>query len=546
MSSSNAQPSVVLKLIRGLRHPMVGIAVLALLYWACALRHVELPGLYMDAINPDYMAARWLHPGLPNTVWTMPGPSLPILGNLYHGTQNLFAGLAVYGFLGTSVISARIAHALFGCAIVLLVFAVARRLTGRPLLALAVAAGLATDMAFIGSFRTQSYIVMGGQVWMLGGLLLALRAARAPRPALLLLGSGLFMGLAVYGYFVHLFYAPVVAAAAVFAMDHAAPRKRAAKSIALWSSGFALGLVPYVIGYTWAIVSLGGWGPFQEWLQTALGAVKPTGGDESYLQGLVSSVRNMRLALSGQGNEVMMTDGAVSAGMDTVRLRLLAGSSLACLAAAGVRWRHDRVQAWNWLCVALLAPVYVLVSAVFGSRLWMHHFTVLVAVGYLVLAVALHASASLLPRAALRAAAGVAVAVALLGVNFHQQNRVFAALASTGGVGKSTEMLEVLSRTALSERATAVYYFPEWGFFMPFAFLTGNQVAYELELSPGTIHRHYGLRDDLRLAFWNAKDRERYEMLLRANGITDIKLETYAQRDGRPAFHVLEARRVPW
>lgn len=545
MSSVSAPPTASSRPIRGLRHPAVAVVLLALLYWACALRHVELPGIYMDAINPDYLAARWLHPDLPNTVWTMPGPSLPVLGNLYHGTQNLFAGLAVYSFLGTSVTSARIAHALFGCAIVILSFAVARRLTGRPWVALIAAAGLATDMAFIGSFRTQSYIVMGGQAWMLGGLLLALAAPRSRRPALLLLGSGVCMGLAVYGYFVHLFYAPMVATVAVFVTGDAS-RKRAATSIALWSAGFAVGLLPYAIGYVWALISLGGWIPFQEWLATALGAVRPTGAEESYLQGLQSSVRSMRLALSGQGNEVMMTGGAVSAGMDTVRLLLLAGASLACTGAAVVRWRHDRVQAWQWLCVALIAPVYLLVGSVFGSRLWMHHFTVMVAVGYLVMAVAIHAAASLLPRAGLRGAAGVSLAVALLWVNFQQQDRVFAALASTGGVGKSTEMLNVLSRWALSERDTAVYYFPEWGFFMPFAFLTGNQVAYELELSSGTIHRHYGLRDDLRIAFWDAKDKERYEALLRANGITDFKLQTYVQRDGRPAFHVLEARRAPW
>lgn len=536
MSFGNARASAG---VAALGRPAVAMLALVLLFWACALRQVELPGLYMDAINPDYLAARWLHPDLRNTVWTMPGPSLPILGNLYHGTQNLYVGLLTYGVLGTGVTAARISHALFGCAIVLLVFLVARRLTGRPLVALMAAAGLATDMAFIGSFRTQSYIIMGGQAWMFGGLMLAVLAARAPRPTAWLIASGACMGMAVYGYFVHLFYAPVVAAAAIFASGRGGAAGRSLD----WSVGFALGLLPYAVGYCWAMVSLGGWTPFVEWLQQALASVKPMGDESSYLAGLSISLRNLRLAMGGLGNEMMMTGGAVSGGMDAVRLALLAVASLACGAAAALRWSTDRTQAWQWTCVALLAPGYLLVAGMFGERLWVHHFTVLVAVGYLALAVALGALAAWLPRPRVRVAAGVAIACVLLVANLHQQNRVFAALAATGGAGKSTEMLEMLARSALAERHSAVYYFPEWGFFMPFAFLTGNQVKYELNFTPDTINRYYGLHDELRVAFWHAKDRARYEDLLRGNGIEGITLYTFAQRDGRPAFYLLAGRR---
>ena len=37
----------------------------------------------MDAINPDYLVGRWLNPELQNPAWTLPGPELPLLGNLY-------------------------------------------------------------------------------------------------------------------------------------------------------------------------------------------------------------------------------------------------------------------------------------------------------------------------------------------------------------------------------------------------------------------------------------------------------------------------------
>jgi hypothetical protein len=522
-----------------LREPMPALLLVLALFWICALRHAEAPGLYMDAINPDYLVARWLNPELANPVWILPGPQLPLLGNLYHGTQNLYLGLLTYGVFGTSVFSARLTHGLFGAAIVALLYLVVRRAVGRPYLALLAACGLATDMAFIGSFRTQSYIVLGGQVWMLSAFSLALGLIRRKDAGTWgVVASGACMGLAAYGYFVHLFFAPVVALLAVLGPGPQGSLRRAA----LWFAGFVAGMSPYIVGYVWAIAELGGWAPFVEWLQAALAGLKPMQGSPGYVAGLGIAFRDTRLALAGIGNEMMMTGGAVSSLASVVRTVVLSLGCVICLATAALQWRVRPANARVSLAVAMLPFVYCMVAAIFGGRLWVHHYTVLVAIGYLVLAVALAALAEMTTRIGAKRAAATALMVVLLGCNIAQQNRVFDELDRTGGVGKSTEMLDMLSRAALAERHEAAYYFPDWGFFMPFAFLTGNRVNYELELSSAALGRHRGTLDEVRVAFWESNDRARYEAVLRGAGVKEIQLYTFAQRNGEPAFYLLAGR----
>ena len=509
------------------------------LFLVCALRYVEVPGLYMDAINPDYLVGRWLNPELQNPAWTLPGPELPLLGNLYHGTQNLYFGLLTYSIFGTSIISARLTHALFGAAIVALLYLNSRRVTGQPWLALVMALGLASDMAFIGSFRTQSYIVLGGQVWMLVATYLALGSLKKEvAGAWSLVVSGACMGLAVYGYFVHLFFAPVVAWVAVFGPG----ARGAGNRFWLWALGFAFGMLPYVIGYAWMVVDLGGWGAFADWLRAAVTGLKPMSGSPTYFAGLMAGLRDSRLALAGIGNEMMMTGGAISVLEANIRTWLLVLACTVCIAGGVANWRSRPGIAKAGLAMAMLPLGYVLIAAIFGGRLWVHHYTVLVGISYLVMATALGMVIPLMPCGRIRLVSVLIIAAILLTSNFHQQNRVFHSLERTGGVGTSTEMLDVLARSAIAERREAIYYFPEWGFFMPFAFLTSNRVKYELDLSANALRRQRGVFSEVRVAFWQRREQARYEAVLREAGVRDVRLYTFSQRDGVPAFFLLAGR----
>lgn len=520
------------------------LALLVLLYGISAMRQVELPGLYMDAINPDFLVAQTLDGRIHNPVWRMPGPPTPILGGIYYGAQTYYLGLGVFSVLGESVVSARIAHALIGLSIVLLLYLLVRRATSSPALALFAGAGLATDIAFVASFRSQNYIVLGGETWLLASLLLLLDGAGGRRGRWTLLASGVCMGLAAYGYFVHLFFAPVLLALALFWRESDSLRTR----MALWGGGFIIGMLPYVLGYGLALIATGGPGPFMAWLRGTLVQLHPLGDSAGYFEGLAVSLHNARLALQGSGNDLMLLgESLVPDGVHAWPVVIVL-ASLVCIVGLARKWRdglHGQ-QGYKWL--ALLPVCYLLVAGIFGARLWVHHFSVLVALAYLTLALAVHQLLGSAPgnethkRRLASGAVVVVLGILVLSANVVQQNRFFARLEQTGGVGMATSASAALAESALAERDRAVYLFPEWGFFMPFAFLTGNRVHYELAASERVLAAHRGLRDEVRLAFWNGKDADRYRRTLSQLGAQDLKLYTFTRRDGKPAFFLWGGR----
>lgn len=525
------------------------LLLLMLLFGLSTMRHVQLPGLYMDAINPDYLAAQTLYGRIQNPVWRMPGPTVPILGNLYHGVQNYYVGLAVFPLMGTNIVSARIAQSLFGALIVLLVYGLVRRATASPWVALAAGAGLATDIAFVASFRTQNYIILGGQAWLLASLLLLLHSDQPSRRGrALLIASGVCFGLAAYGYFVHLFFAPAVLALLLFWRRNDPVRTQ----LFCWGAGFVLGMLPYVFGYAWAIGTMGGFTPFFEWLPSALAGLNPLSENRGYFAGLFTALKLARGALLNSGNEVMLLGQARSADGILVWLLVNLVALATCAIALASRWRSGLNGRQGFLWLAAMPVCYILVAAILGSRLWLHHFSVLVAFAYIVLALALHEVHLLVQRKfANRRAVAVAkplvfalLASVMLVANISEQNKFFERLVETGGVGYATNASTALAESALGERDDAVYLFPEWGFFMPFAFLTGNQVRYELEVSAGALAKHLGQCHQVRLAFWHARDADRYRGSLSALGVRDLRLYTFTRRDGAPALY-LWAGRLP-
>lgn len=514
-----------------------GWGIALVVFWLCVLRNVELPGLYMDAVNPDYLFARWLNPQLHNPVWVLSTGPVPLLGNLYHGMQTLYVGVLAYGLLGTSVVSVRVTHALYGSLIVLLAWLILRRVSGRPGMATVLATALATDMAFIGSFRTQAYIILAGQVWMMLALWLAVRSVQEQAPSRWLLPlSGMGMGLAAYGYFVFLFFLPPVAALAVLGPG----RQGMGRRLLAWGAGFVVGMLPYVVGYTELMVAVGGVGPMVEWMRNVLGVLRPTVGRETYGEGLGHVLGYARWGLAGLGNEHMMIGEAVSLSLAGWRAGCVVLAGAVCLLGAWWEWKERPRLARVLLAGAALPVAYTGLAAGFGSRLDVHHFTVLVAVGYLLLGLAGCWLALRLPQGRWPGAVAAVLVAALLLSNVVQQNRVHARLVATGGVGMSTDALPALARTALAERERAAWFFPEWGFFMPFAFLTANQVPYEIELTVAALERLAPSGKQVRVAFWQEASQRMYREVLEQAGIRDIALRRMLRRDGQAALYVLE------
>ncbi|MCP3728753.1 glycosyltransferase family 39 protein [Paraburkholderia sp. CNPSo 3272] len=515
------------------------LSILLAIFWVGVLRHIQVPGLYMDAVNPDYLAARTLEPEIHNPAWIIPTKWFPILGNLYHGVQTYYLAIPIDAVFGMNIVSVRLGQALFGAVIVALSFAIVIRITGNRLLAFVAAAGLATDIAFIASFRTQNYIILAGEVWLFFSILCLLKPglgrSTAWRPFL----SGVCFGLAAYGYFVFLFFGP-----AMLWLAGSTATGKSKRDLAIWIGGVVVGMLPYVAGYASLIVALGGVPNAIAWVQAALHNLSPFSSQLSIWGDVINAGRLSQYAMTNTSNELMLLGGGLHATWPNLRL---AGMIVVLLCGLATALTFERASGASRQTSALLIAlpiVYIFAASPLGTRLWAHHFSVLIPLGYLSGAIAANALMSrkndgLQKLAKVTSKVVYAVGIVVLCLNVRQQNHFYSQLEETGGVGMATSALTSLANEARPLKTSVVYVFPDWGFFMSFALLTNNQVPYALELSPYVISQYRQTANEIRVAFWKEVDVQKYSALLSQYGIHNLQVETFRRNDGAPAFYLL-------
>jgi len=502
------------------------------------LLHSDLPGIYMDGANPDFMAAQWLHHGH-NPGAGIPSKVFPILGSLYHGLQNAYLGLPFFALGGFSVTSLRLEQGLFGVILLVALYHLSRRLTGSGGLALLASLGLATELAFTASFRTQFYIVLGGAAWLFVAMLLALPADDGSRIVRRrVFWSGFFFGLASYGYFVLAFFAPAMAAIVMVST----PRRQ----WGVWVLGAAAGVSPFLLGYLSLLAKKHGIEQTLEFVQGMLGQLKPFDAGDIAGTHAQYAWEIIRLATSDVANEAMIFGEPTSGMWGQAKACVLVSSGLFLLACAGASAARKDGHLIETL-PALMPLSFIVVASFFGHRLWAHHFSVLVPFVYLLLALSLHriVSALALPERPARIVIGLTVMAVVAG-NLVQQVGFHEKLVATGGRGRSTDMLTQLAVEARQAPANVAYIFPEWGFFTSFCFLTGNRVRYVIDMEPETMAR---LRRDgiteIRLVYWDAASEPSYDRVLRNAGATPMDRRDFVSRERTDVFHWIRAAMSP-
>ncbi len=511
--------------------------ILQFVYWIGILHAVELPGLYMDAVNPEYLAARTLNPELKNPVFALPTAFVPILGNLYHGVQNYYVGLPVFSLIGLNILALRIAQGLFGAVTVAMVYFIAQKATSRRLAAFVLALCLASDIAFIASFRTQFYIILGGMPWLLLSWYFAATSRREFSSGKRIILSGLFFGLSVYAYFVYLFFLPVFIVSILMGENKKYVLRR-------WIFGFLIGMLTYVVGYISLFVALKGIGPGLQWINDAVSGLAPLSSKLTLLDAANNSMRNLLYALENIANELMIF-GSAEADYK-IKLKIISIGVVTFFALL-ISIRTTRTGTSEFVVsqsnFVWLPFSYFIIAILLGNRLWVHHFAVFVPLVYLTASGVIaqgHAWRWQWLRKATAIAMMIGAALYIAG-NFVQQRHFFQRLEHTGGVGKMSNAINLLAAESRSLPVETAYFFPEWGFFMPFSFLTGNRVPYELSLSPESLRVQVEAKRAVRIAFWNSTDEEKYRQALNAAGFMDVAVRSYYQRDKRAAFFVISA-----
>jgi len=450
--------------------------LVAAVYAVAVAQNITLPGVYMDAVNPDYLAVRLLSRHTePIAAWLLPGNYLagraPVLISFYHGSQQAWLGLPGFFLFGTTVTGLRITHALFGLAVLAALYAVLGRAGLRPWQSAVACAALALDPSFTYAFRTQSYITVAPMAWLLLSLYCIQRAGAADaHRTRWLAGSGALYGLAVVGYFVYAFFLPALLLALHWSLPRAGPGRGGWLA---WCAGAAIGGAFYPIGYALVALQMGGVGGAWAYFQQTQRALHAFSEQPALAERLAHVAATIASAFQNSFHHTLIFgEHGVVPGASFKMALLLALPGLAWLRA---EWRRDATPALRTFVA--LAISFIAVAMLFGTRLSGHHYMVLVPLAYGALALGLGSLAAA-PRAWQGTTATFALPLAVLvALNVGGQVREAQRLAATGGTGFYSDAINRLAADLDAAPRRPFVYFPDWGLSMPVAFLTGGRVG---------------------------------------------------------------------
>jgi 4-amino-4-deoxy-L-arabinose transferase and related glycosyltransferases of PMT family len=452
------------------------------------LQGYDQPGIYMDGVNPDYLAARMWTGSRYTAAWTLPGNDLlharlPVLTALYHGSLTAYLTVPFFAALGGTVLSLRLAH-LALAAIVAASLCLFVRATTRSRVAVAAALGLlATDPAFLLTFRSQAYIATFPVCFVLAALTL-LRSPTTVRWRTV--AAGALLGLSVWGYFVYAFMLPGILV--YFSVERAIHRRPVIRGVLLLALGLAIGVFPYAVGYLLMFIRKGGIDGGLLWLRDSFGSLAIDCG-QTYADRVAFVVEQIGLVVTASWHQatffgnVQPIPGAVAraAGLAAI---IVAAVPLALRPGVSPPAAGRRGDGW-----LIASPIlsFIVVATLFGGRLGGHHFCLLIPMLYGLVAI----SGKELVAAAgqTRSAAVVATVIVLsLGAaNVATWLALHRRLAEEGGQHLYSRIISDYPRSVRASGDATPHLFAEWGGLMPFIYLTEGRVPAYQE-TPGPLY----------------------------------------------------------
>jgi hypothetical protein len=527
---------------------IVVVAALTVFVIAFALDW-RLPGLYMDAVNPEYFLPGILDPSAPgNRPWILPGNLLasrfPIFtGSIYHGSTQLYFALPFVALLGVDLATFRLVQGLVGCLILALMALYAGRSIAGPKGALAASPMvlLALDPSFVMALRTQAYSCLFPLLLLLASVLLLRDWRDRPWRGLRLVLSGALFGLSVFSYFIFAFFLPALAWM-LFRRSGAASVGRRVLAAALWASGCIVGYLPFAAGMFLIQHRVGGFKALVHWLRNHGDHLQMMGANISVLDRIVAVLADARSVVTGKWPWLMILQHHSGDFIGSLKAGVLIALPLLVLFFA------RRAQAGD--SHPLRAPLlfvcsFLACASVFGERLDGHHYTTILPFLYAAFG---GACALLWPferRNALmqssRRDLGAAsiVVLALLGVasmnllnflHFHRD------LEASGGAGLYSDAIDRFSLDVLANEPHATVYLPDWGYVMPFMFLTRASVAQLDSVDPRRIQREVCEGKPQIVVFHGNANVPKFDLVAQLAQQPKPDVAVWAQRDGVPVF----------
>ena len=227
---------------------LTGAVLIFLFTYIAGVQNVELPGVYFDAVYPDYLAAIGAFPEIDNFTQITQHVGLPLLGNFYHGTLTAAVQFVVLKCVGqASVYTLRLTNMFYIAIIGTVLFMYAFKISKKWFPSLVGALLCVTSQNALAFSRTQYYIMLPGVLFFFLSVFVLHENLLIKKNSIekFFVIAGIFQGLAFYDYFTFLLMAP---ASLAVIMLHEMPSKRKT-SIFTYLWGIVIGSIFYFFAY---------------------------------------------------------------------------------------------------------------------------------------------------------------------------------------------------------------------------------------------------------------------------------------------------------
>lgn len=239
------------------------LAIPVLFFFILSLQYPAFPGIYMDAVNPDYLSAWYLKGNKMLPSWIYPDNYLagmyhvPLLNSLYGGNPTAYCATLFFTVTGFGLEQLRIFHAMLGT-LLLLSWVWCLRKWQCPTWIIALCGiALAVEPNFLYAWRTQYFLQLSPAICLFAALGLLGRHIHKQnnRSCSDISLAGLLLGFAAYSYFIYAFYAiAVVVIYTLINPDSTQPKLRIFWRLALFA---LLGWSPYLYAHLSIILNIG-------------------------------------------------------------------------------------------------------------------------------------------------------------------------------------------------------------------------------------------------------------------------------------------------
>ena len=529
--------------------------------------NLDLPGLYMDSVNPDYLAAYISNPDkVP--AWIYPDNILfpiykyPLLNSLYGGATPAYIGLLVWKIIGYSVFSIRILHLMFGLVLVFLCYKTINWITKNRFFASAIAIIISLDPTFLFAWRTQYYLQLFPLLTFIPSLvlltkeILAIKKTGQFRPKILML-SGFLVGFSAWSYFIFVLYFLACLCVLIY---YASKQNVIWRVLKLYCISFLAGYGLFIYAHISIILVQG----FRGYIESLSAMNNAYGISQNFYVDLSERVLHVWTLLTHLfGGDLISklmvgeTPYRVFIGIIIIIVWFLFTFLILALKLKKNYYNTDLQQQLFIFTKLIIAIVFVhlLFGLLIGTSLNLQHYIMLLPMFYLSGGVSIYglylvskkylAKLSTMYYKSLKV--GVIAVWLLLSITYVNYNlSIYNLLYKTGGVNYYSDSINRLAAYTYETPSDAVFAFPQWGYWMGVAAATGGnreiwsesnieQLIFDIKNRPAK--KDYFVVLDVKEAD-EAKNRIAKETELILNDTV-----TFHTRDGIPTFIVAHFER---